>query len=426
MRSPQALSRRFESSRPNPGAEIAALFDQHGRMVVALCRALLRDPEDAEDAAQQSFLNAHRALLNGTRPVDPPAWLATIARNECRARISARLTRPRPVPLSEDVAELRPASDPASQADRRAEIQAFTAALTELPERQREAVVLRDVHGLSYQEVAVAMSVSPPAVESLLSRARRTLEARVRPVRVAQGVPLVLDSLRSRLEVLIPDFTSPEATTAVASGVGGIAAKVISLQFVGKAVATSAVAVVTLGVGAEVAVNRYADGRSTQRATSEVLVDSHAVQKTPAVAKQADRRAKSRVSSRTHGESRPTGVPIRDAAMPSTVEDAAPTRTAVPPPATASPAQDAPDDSGQHEAPEAFAPTEGGSSNSGPGSSSSGPGPSGSGESGSSGSGSSGSDSSGPGGGGGSSGPGSSSGSDSGHSGGGGSDSPDD
>src|SRR5262245_20194720 len=61
-------------------AEIGRLFVAHGRMVVGLCRFLLRDPVEAEDAAQQSFVAAHRSLLRGSIPRDAPAWLATIAR----------------------------------------------------------------------------------------------------------------------------------------------------------------------------------------------------------------------------------------------------------------------------------------------------------------------------------------------------------
>ena len=72
------------------GERIAALFEEHGRMVYGVSRLLLRDPVEAEDAAQQTFLSAYRALLAGQEPRDPSAWLGTIARNECRSRLRAR------------------------------------------------------------------------------------------------------------------------------------------------------------------------------------------------------------------------------------------------------------------------------------------------------------------------------------------------
>ena len=77
--------------------DAGALFDEHAPMVLAICRYLLRDPQAAEDAAQETFLSAHRSLLRGTEPRDPTAWLATIARNECRRA----WRRPRAVPLDD-------------------------------------------------------------------------------------------------------------------------------------------------------------------------------------------------------------------------------------------------------------------------------------------------------------------------------------
>src|SRR5262245_42861004 len=62
------------------------LYREHGPAVARLCRSLLRDSSEAEDAAQQVFLSAHRALLNGSAPRDPLAWLLTVARHECYAR----------------------------------------------------------------------------------------------------------------------------------------------------------------------------------------------------------------------------------------------------------------------------------------------------------------------------------------------------
>src|ERR671936_127886 len=209
------------------GQTVAALFDAHARMVLGLCRALLRNPDDAEDAAQQAFLSAYRALLGGTTPYNAAAWLATIARNGCRQRISRRLATPPAAPLLEDV--VAPASgDPAEQAGRHAEVEVLATAVAELPERQREAVVLRDFYGLSYQEVATAMSVSPPAVESLLSRARRRLEDRVGRVRVATGVLVVPASLQEQLAQLVPDFTPAVAPVAAGGGAAALLMKIAS------------------------------------------------------------------------------------------------------------------------------------------------------------------------------------------------------
>ena len=405
--------RMGSSRRRRAGAETGVLFDAHARLVLGLCRTLLRDPHDAEDAAQQVFLNAHRALLNGTTPLDPAAWLAAIARNECRARIGRRLARPDPLPLLDDVVAASAASDPVVQADQRAEVDALTTALTELPSRQREAVVLREVHGLSYQEVAAAMSVSPPAVESMLSRARRTLETRIRPVRIAQGAPLLVDSLREGLARLIPGFAAPEAAAAVGAGAGGLLAKLASLPLGGKA--AGAAAVVGVAVTAQFAIIDRRQGAQS-RTPHSIAVAERALPRPEARSADFEWRFSRQRKARRHAVSvigaasfsgRPSQSPARRHDEREGPEDTRPSPIT---PDVSAPAETtegaAVSDSGRS-GDTAYAssgpgPSDGRSSNSGPGSDSSdssGSGSSGSGSSGSgsSGSGSSGSDSSGSG-----------------------------
>jgi RNA polymerase sigma factor (sigma-70 family) len=162
-------------------AASAQLYARHGRMVFGLCRALLRDTTEAEDAAQQVFLSAHRSLLNGAEPREPAAWLATIARNECWARIRSRLREP----LTTDVADAVGGVDPVHEAIRRADLAALWRAIRALPRQQREALLLREFGGLRYDELAAALAVTEPAVESLLFRARARLRLQLQPIRVA-------------------------------------------------------------------------------------------------------------------------------------------------------------------------------------------------------------------------------------------------
>ena len=76
-------------------------------MVYGVCRAMLRDVHEAEDATQQVFLSAHKAHLEGAVVRDPAAWLVAIARNECRARITAGMRRP--LPVADEDLDLLPA-----------------------------------------------------------------------------------------------------------------------------------------------------------------------------------------------------------------------------------------------------------------------------------------------------------------------------
>jgi RNA polymerase sigma-70 factor, ECF subfamily len=214
---PEPITRPTETE----AARTRDLFDEYGRMVLVLCRALLRDRSDAEDAAQQTFLAAYRGLLAGQQPRQPAAWLATIARNECRARRRNGDDRPVPFELELEAAN----ADPAEIAAARAELAALRDALAELPERQLEVVRLHCFDGLSYDEVAKTLDISSRAVDGLLVRARNRLRRRVADLTRA-GALVAPDSVRDRLAQLIPGFEPGGSAVAVAAGggAGGLAA----------------------------------------------------------------------------------------------------------------------------------------------------------------------------------------------------------
>jgi RNA polymerase sigma factor (sigma-70 family) len=210
------------------GAYVGGLFAEHGRMVLGLCRLLLRDPIEAEDAAQQAFLSAHQALLGGSVPRDAAAWIGAIARNECRARIHARMREPLTLPdLPSDL------PDPLAAAIRAADLEAVWAALGALPRRQRRALLLRELGGLSYHELGRALGVSHSAVESLLFRARR----RVRSLAFGANVAVTPIALRDQLGQLIPGFDP-----ASAGIVARIAALPVAWKLAGAAVSVGVVA----------------------------------------------------------------------------------------------------------------------------------------------------------------------------------------
>lgn len=204
-------------------------------MVLAVCRYQLRDPQAAEDAAQETFLSAHRSLLGGTRPRDPGAWLATIARNQChKARQTAR-----PVPLDDETAVSL--VDPADVVAHRADLSDVAGAIAGLPDRQREALVLREFCGLSYEQVAAAMSVSGAAVDSLLSRARRRLVEQLGDIpRAASGVLVVPASLRDELAQAISGLGAGGAGAGGAATIAGLG----SAPVAAKIAATGAAALV--------------------------------------------------------------------------------------------------------------------------------------------------------------------------------------
>jgi RNA polymerase sigma factor (sigma-70 family) len=196
------------------------LYRDHGRLVGGLCRPLLRDRAEAEDATQQVFLAAHRALLHGTSPREPAAWLAAIARNECWARIRLRMREPLP---RDDVDDVRSVSDPLAEAIRNADLAAMWIAIAELPRLQRDALLLREFGGLSYEELAGALAVSGSAVESLLFRARQSMRARLKTVYAGLAGASWLDSV-GRLVGGIGGGMAPVAAKVAAVGVGAAVA----------------------------------------------------------------------------------------------------------------------------------------------------------------------------------------------------------
>ncbi|HLB03394.1 MAG TPA: sigma-70 family RNA polymerase sigma factor [Gaiellaceae bacterium] len=235
------LARAGRLSPEAAGVRLHDLFTEHGRMVYGLCRVLLRDSHDAEDAAQQTFLSAHKSLLGGTHPRDPAAWLAAIARNECRGRARERMREPL---LFDEKPE--PASDTTEQVvARREEVAALREAMRGLPDQQREAVVLRDFYGLRYDEVGAALGVSGPAVESLLFRARRRLQAELRPLRLASGGLAVPAALRESIAQAIPGFAAA-GTGAGGIGLAALLSKAAAVPLAAK-VAAAALAVTAAG-----------------------------------------------------------------------------------------------------------------------------------------------------------------------------------
>jgi RNA polymerase sigma-70 factor (ECF subfamily) len=188
--------------------QAAELLLEHRAYVLRLCRILLRDSDESEDAAQQTLLNAHRALADGVRPLDGRAWLAEIARNECRSRMRRAVARTEsPLPDGLPAAE----SDPVELVVQQDLLARLRDELEELPDRQRRAVLLREFRGLSYDELATEMAETGPAVESLLRRARRRLTKRLVPAAFA------LDWARSLCSRIRP---GPAASEAAAAGSG--------------------------------------------------------------------------------------------------------------------------------------------------------------------------------------------------------------
>src|SRR3954462_10732422 len=144
------------------------LYRKHAGDVYRYALVVLRNQADAEDVTQTTFLNAYRAMEKGERPRAPQNWLIAIAHNVCRQRFRQSQRRPTEVVYEEELAETIVEEDPIGAEDIRR-------ALGHLAFNQRSALVMRELEGRSYQEIAEILGVSLSAVETLIFRGRRAL-----------------------------------------------------------------------------------------------------------------------------------------------------------------------------------------------------------------------------------------------------------
>jgi RNA polymerase sigma factor (sigma-70 family) len=166
------------------------IHERYGGRLLAYTRQMLRGGAgDPEDALQDVFMRAYRSLRSSNRPVILRAWLYRIAHNRCIDEIR----RPCPLP-SELAADAEPAfgapaasREPAAIAERSAALARLVADVRTLPAQQRSALLMRELQGLRYEEIAEAMAISVGAVKSLLLRARTGLIE----VAVARDTPCV-------------------------------------------------------------------------------------------------------------------------------------------------------------------------------------------------------------------------------------------
>jgi RNA polymerase sigma factor (sigma-70 family) len=173
------------------------LFDRYHSRLLAFCSSMLRSRQDAEDVLQEVFANAHAAMLADDRKIKVRPWLYRIARNRCLNHLR------KPVPEGQDSMDIHPHLNGTTTAERvqdREELRQVLSDVGTLPETQRTALLLREIDQLSYDEIAVAMDTTIPAVKSLLVRARimlaesseaRTLscdEVRVALAEAAEGI----------------------------------------------------------------------------------------------------------------------------------------------------------------------------------------------------------------------------------------------
>ena len=151
----------------------AAIFERHHQALYRYCLSVTRNPEDARDALQSTFEKALKAM--GSQRVEGGlrAWLFSIARNESLSVIAKRGAA---LPMGDSPWLDEPTSpDAATEAASRERLRQLSHDLGRLPERQREALVMREMGGLEYAEIASALAMSAPAARQAVYEGRTAL-----------------------------------------------------------------------------------------------------------------------------------------------------------------------------------------------------------------------------------------------------------
>ncbi len=144
------------------------LYRRHVGEVYRYALAMLQHASDAEDVTRATFLNANRAYERGERPEKLQNSLLAIAHNVCRQRFRQASRKPTGVSLEKELAA-------AARSDDTPTAQDIGRALCQLAFSQRAALVMREIEGRSYAEIADVLQISVRGVETLLLRARSAL-----------------------------------------------------------------------------------------------------------------------------------------------------------------------------------------------------------------------------------------------------------
>lgn len=179
----------MSQSQTNPVAEAAllrayaagdaaaaqSLADRYTPLVFAHAVRMLNDRAEAEDVAQEAMLRLwrHAPGWDAQGGASVRTWLYRVTANLCIDRL--RKTRPGGLPEEFEIADTAPGIEAQMQA--RSRRLALDEALMQLPDRQRQAVVLRHLEGLGNSEIARIMDIGPRAVESLTARGKQALTA---------------------------------------------------------------------------------------------------------------------------------------------------------------------------------------------------------------------------------------------------------
>jgi RNA polymerase sigma-70 factor (ECF subfamily) len=163
---------------------------KYQRKIMRLLSRMIRDPSEIEDVAQESFIKAYRALPQFRGESAFYTWLYRIAINTARNWLAQSKRRPSAPPTYEseegetfnETDNLTDSSNPESEMASRQIAETVNKAMNDLPEDLRNAIVMREIDGMSYEDIAQSMNCPIGTVRSRIFRAREAIAIRLKPL----------------------------------------------------------------------------------------------------------------------------------------------------------------------------------------------------------------------------------------------------
>jgi len=176
------------SDQPNDTISFREIYESHSKMVYNLCLNYLQNANDAEDATQDIFVKIHQQQNQFKGKAQLKTWIYRISINYCIDYLRAKKSKKRfgfilsifQPEFNSNTKALSNFNHPGVQLeDKEATARVFKYINT-LPEKQKIALILKSIEGLSQKQVAEIMQISVKATESLLSRAKKNLKEKLK------------------------------------------------------------------------------------------------------------------------------------------------------------------------------------------------------------------------------------------------------
>lgn len=242
-----------------------AIHDRYRTRVQGICRRMLDQPQDAEEAAQETFVRVFTALPTFNGRYQLGAWMSRIATNVCLDHLRSRTRRPSDCVAPEVMADLPGASEedgPEELMIAAADRKRVRSVLEGLAPMHRAAIALREFEGMSYSDIAVALGITEPQVKALLHRARKSFKRSWGPAGLAALLPWRL-VMRMKRAAMPAQEVHGQVADVAASTMSVANSCAVALQhcghFVTERVATAVTALVIGGAAVGVAVAPSSD-----------------------------------------------------------------------------------------------------------------------------------------------------------------------